>query len=114
MVRRPEEGALLTVWRVENPQGIGPYQGWHNPLWEMVEAHGDSDEHMAPLAIVSCGGPIEGVVCGCLTLRGLIEWFDGYLDLLKSLGYAIVAYVVREEDIIERVPDRFGQVAFLR
>lgn len=101
----------VSMFRVEKPNGEGPYvadQG--NPVFaHMFAVHGDED-HPEPWDDPMLGEIFPDEVCGFPTLDGLEEWFAGYEDVLEEEGYHIAAYTANISEV------RYGlkQSVFIR
>lgn len=100
---------LVTVWRVENTNGNGPY----NPPYQ-----NDAQNKLAlTLKAAHCGdyerpGPMVDfspkdmswvmrteAVFGFLLKEDAVAWFEGFWDRLEACGYALVTYNVPPENI---------------
>ena len=99
------------VWRYENKDGIGPYNGFNpgdtDTLLELKLHHSDDlIGHPEP------NYPAQWAYgtwrSGTLTHKKLLYWFKGYHAVLKQQGYRIVQCKVRSHT----PPDKWGQVAF--
>jgi hypothetical protein len=99
----------VSVFRVEDANGEGPYSSTSPVIAEMNEMHGTAN-HPAP-----ADDPLLGLIrpnenCCFATLCDLMEWFAGYEDDLADAGYEISVYTVPLADV------RYGkhQALFLR
>lgn len=96
----------VTVWRVEDRMGRGPYR----PDWEtaskaksqlvdeICEAHIDHRFHPLPYED-GITGLTESMVCGFATLDDLNAWFVGWHRKLNRASYWIVEYTVPPRDV---------------
>lgn len=101
---------MVSVVRVEQPGGYGPYGAeFMEALEAMFEDHRRGD-NPGPQDDPQLGYINEGEHCGFATLEALDEWFDGYHEVLAELGFHIAKYRVPIEQV------RFGkqQVVFHR
>jgi len=77
------------VFRVQDPDGYGPYNGmsWEG-RGEMSSSHCD-DSHKSPNAdpLLNGIGYIEK--CGCDSPEALLRWFDGYWEQLGEAGFVV-------------------------
>jgi hypothetical protein len=100
----------VSVFRIEKPNGDGPYADADNAVLKHMNAvHGDAD-HPDPSDDVLLEGINPDESCGFATMCDLEAWFSGYEDVLESAGYNISVYTVRREYV------RYGksQCLFLR
>lgn len=100
----------VSVFRIEKPNGDGPYTDADSRITEHMNAvHGD-DDHPDPSEDPMLDGINPDESCGFATLCDLEAWFSGYGDLLEEAGYGIAVYSVRREYV------RFGrnQCLFLK
>lgn len=106
----------ITMFRVELPDGTGPYfaeidedLSLAEELWHMRYNHSD-DAHANPGNDPMLNYIANDEVCGFSTLAELETWFAGYEDALTEAGFSIVAYTV------PYVSCRFGmnQTLFLK
>lgn len=85
----------VSVFRVELPNGDGPYaDDTNSKMFEHMNAvHGDAD-HPDPEDddMLGCIHPDEH--CGFATLCDLESWFAGYEDVLAECGYRIAVYTM--------------------
>jgi len=88
------------MFRVETPNGAGPYAGNEdNPeLAHMFAVHGDAD-HLDPFDDPMLDGIYPDEVCGFPTLCSLEDWFTGYEDQLADAGYRIAVYSVELQTV---------------
>jgi hypothetical protein len=99
----------VSIFRVETPDGGGPY-GAGNPYYDHMNAvHGDAD-HPSPEDDALLDGIYPDEYCGFATLTDLEEWFSGYEDVLADAGFEISVYTVPLSSV------RYGlkQAVFLR
>lgn len=92
----------VSVFRVEDADGAGPYSSHSPVLAEMNKMHGSAN-HPAP-----ADDPLLGIVrpdenCCFATLCDLGEWFAGYEEELADAGYEISIYTVPRDHV------RFGK-----
>lgn len=90
----------ITMFRVEQPDGSGPYFAdidedlpLAESLYHMRYNHTDAD-HLSPSRDPMLKYIADDEVCGFTTLGGLDNWFAGYEDALAEAGFSIVAYIV--------------------
>lgn len=84
----------VSVFRVEKPNGAGPYGDMVHPvLAHMNAAHGDAD-HPDPTDDAVLEGIYPDEHCGFATVCDLDSWFEGYEDALAECGYSIAVYTV--------------------
>jgi hypothetical protein len=87
----------VSVFRIEKPNGDGPYNDADSKVIEHMNAvHGD-DEHPDPSEDPMLDGINPDESCGFATLCDLEEWFSGYEDVLADAGYGIVVYSTKRE-----------------
>lgn len=82
----------MIVWRVENDKGEGPYihPRFHSyKLSDMAFAHRNST-HPDPFDENIKFD--ESYYCGFHNHSSVLEWFDGYIDILTEYNYKIVKY----------------------
>lgn len=85
----------MTIYRVEDAKGEGPYRG-DGCLLEMANAHDGSTNHPSPYR--------DGIrdyniswVCGFTSLEQLRCWFKGWEKALHENGFKISVY--NEDDL---------------
>lgn len=83
----------VSVFRVEDAVGQGPYVSTSPVIAAMNAMHGDAD-HPSPVEDPMLGEPYPDENCGFATLCQLEEWFAGYEDDLAEAGYEISVYTV--------------------
>lgn len=98
---------MHTVYRVELPDGSGPYVGLHhiNMFHPIMSTHivGTCEKHSPPKEIA------DEQVCGFESMEQLNNWFEGCLDWLFSRGYVISEYQVSDYE----KPDDY-QILFVK
>lgn len=95
--------AQITIYRIENENGLGPYYGnTFGPLERMIFKHNMSDLHPGSEDFVLESEPenIEQYVFGFQTLEQLKSWFEGFISEVEYLGYKIVQFQIDESKII--------------
>lgn len=99
------------MFRVEAPNGAGPYAGNEDDaaLAHMFAVHGDAD-HPDPFDDPMLDGIYPDEVCGFPTLCALETWFAGYEDPLAAAGYYVAVYSVE----LQAVRYGFKQGVFVR
>lgn len=101
----------VSVFRVEKPNGDGPYaDDADSDLYAHMNAvHGDAD-HPDPEDDPMLGQIYPDEHCGFATLCDLESWFSGYDDVLADAGYSISVYTMPFTSV------RYGsnQALFLR
>lgn len=100
----------VSVFRVEKPNGDGPYADDNRTLCEQMNAvHGDAD-HPDPEDDPMLSGINPDEHCGFALLCQLEEWFSGYEDILTECGYGISVYTMPLQSV------RYGhnQAVFVR
>lgn len=88
----------VSVFRVEDAVGDGPYVSTSPVIAAMNAMHGDV-HHPAPKDDPLLGEPYPDENCGFATLCALEEWFAGYEDELADAGYEISVYTVKREQV---------------
>ncbi len=83
----------VSVFRVEDAVGAGPYVSTSPVIATMNAMHGDAD-HPSPAEDPMLGFVYETENCCFATLDQLEEWFAGYEDDLAEAGYEIAVYTV--------------------
>jgi hypothetical protein len=84
----------VSVFRIEKPNGDGPYNDADSRITEHMNAvHGDAD-HPDPSEDPMLDGINPDESCGFATLCDLEEWFSGYGDILADAGYGIAVYTM--------------------
>lgn len=91
----------VSVFRVEDAVGEGPYASTSPLIAAMNAMHGDA-AHPSPAEDPLLGEPYPNENCCFATLCQLEEWFAGYEDDLAEAGYEISVYTVPLENV------RFG------
>lgn len=111
----------MLIYRVEMPDGIGPYQS-HNGRKEkylstfhdaMVKDHCHGSSHPTILDDISFEWRRKNPdwKCGFLSMADLERWFDDFIYLILEAGGAIKTYDVEREKICIGQSGR--QVAFV-
>ncbi len=88
----------VSVFRVEDAVGQGPYSSTSPLLASMNAMHGGAD-HPSPDEDPLLGEPYPDENCCFATLCDLEEWFAGYEDDLAEEGYEISVYTVPRENV---------------
>lgn len=90
----------VSMFRVEMPNGSGPYVGNEDnaDLAHMFARHGDA-AHVDPFDDPLLEGIYPDEACGFPTLCALEEWFAGYEDPLHDAGYRIAVYSVELQQV---------------
>jgi len=88
----------VSVFRVEDAVGAGPYSSTSPFLAAMNATHGGAD-HPSPDEDPLLQGIYPDENCCFATLDGLEEWFAGYEDDLAEAGYEISVYTVPRENV---------------
>lgn len=90
----------LTVFRLENSQGQGPYTDYDNEIsYELCRAHNGHD-HPCPEEDNKLGYIERGSeFCGFKTRKELEDWFAGWLPKLGRAGYLIAEYAVPRKHV---------------
>jgi len=101
---------LVTVFRVENKDGIGPYKGckgFHSDIWAdcthtITNGRPDPvDDEIEEWYSLYCEGTSEQYVFGFLYLEHLHAWFSKLeLQILTDLGFSIQKYEIDEQNIL--------------
>jgi len=86
----------ILVFRVQDTDGYGPYNGmsWEGRS-EMSSSHCD-DSHMSPNADPTLGGISYIEKCGCDSPEALLRWFDGYWEALAEAGFVVKILKAKE------------------
>ena len=82
---------MPTVWRLQGPDGLGPYQGTTicSELYgELTRAHNDFDHPSWNEDGIQAY--YSDWLSGCRTRKKLVEWFGEFLELLIEEGCEIV------------------------
>lgn len=95
----------MKVYRVEYPDGIGPYHPPDNPeRWpgRMALSFDLTDAHSYgrgghPVAQIPYG---MGYRCAFRSMRDLFRWFGGWLPLILKLGAKVKTYDVPSDGIV--------------
>lgn len=95
----------MRVYRIEYPDGYGPYQQGTDLAYNLCCAHSDSAHPVAAL------GSHPYAVCAFRSMRDLFRWFGGWLRTIIRDGGHIAIYDISEDKVIYR--DAF-QLAFER
>lgn len=84
----------VSVFRIEKPNGDGPYSDADSRITEHMNAvHGDAD-HPDPSEDPMLDYINEDESCGFANLCDLKAWFEGYGDVLAGAGYIISIYTM--------------------
>lgn len=92
-VTRKEAFVKVSVFRVEDAYGKGPYESDSPVIAAMNAMHGNAD-HPSPAEDPMLGHVYPTENCCFATLCELEEWFAGYEDDLADAGYEISVYTV--------------------
>lgn len=84
-------------YRVENGEGLGPYvgQGGDKSLQEMHRSHNwDLENHPSPYEDEGIRNQFRADMhlCGSSSLEKLMEWFEGFGQVLDEAGYRVYVY----------------------
>lgn len=88
----------VSVFRVEDAVGQGPYSSTSSFLAAMNAMHGGAD-HPSPQEDPLLSEPYPDENCCFATLDALEEWFSGFEDELAEAGYEISVYTVPRENV---------------
>lgn len=88
----------VSVFRVEDACGEGPYVSDSPVIAAMNAMHGDV-HHPSPADDTLLSEPYPDENCCFATLEQLEEWFAGYEDELADAGYEISVYTVPRENV---------------
>lgn len=84
----------VSIYRVEQPNGAGPYsQEYMDSLEDMFDEH-EGGIHVSPKQDRLLGWIDPGEYCCFATLAQLKEWFEGYEHDLTELGFKVARYSV--------------------
>jgi hypothetical protein len=98
----------MIVYRVEGPDGIGPYQRMGLGVFrdaELVDLSDDiSDDHSwcpkHPSPVDDgIGDMADQEICGFIRPEDLKNWFSGWLQRLDKAGYVVAIYDVSDHDV---------------
>lgn len=104
----------VSVFRVENSRGWGPYQSEFYPdeyAGDLTDMAYDHNKYPTPF-YDGFEAFSEEHFCGFLSVDHLIEWFEGYLDLLFEAGYRVAEYSILNKNIVKGC--KTNQVFFIR
>ena len=89
---------MQTIWRIENEEGVGPYQGDmdDSSLAELISSHNTDNTKPAPCDDQGIRRYPEGEeICGFKDMAQVREWFDrDILIALYAEGYKLKKIVV--------------------
>lgn len=104
----------MKVYRFESKaDGMGPYRvregasDEFSMFWYNLATKHDNSLHPAPYEVGY--DLVENEVCGCDSLRNLLNWFDGFVSDLFAVGFHIVEYEMLPSEV---VCSEYGQVFF--
>ncbi len=91
----------MTIYRIEK-DGLGPYRSkfmatiGKDIFNEMMESHDSDKKHPCMGTCIGdtnyFGCYTQHLICGCQSLKGLLDWFEGYTEHLLSVGFNIIKY----------------------
>ena len=95
----------LTVYRVENDQGRGPFQTGFSHLldgtlrekWYHLNGRFPCPNRDNPTKRVLYE---YDLVCACYSWTQLLDWFEDFIPALLAAGYTVNAYTVNLDDCI--------------
>lgn len=91
----------MLVWRIQNAEEKGPYNADHIYHADLREAHNGCPSHPVPycdgIQIYSERANGDIWLSGFKSLSQLNQWFDGWVDRLRIVGFSIVRYKVSAE-----------------
>ena len=93
---------LITVYRIENENGNGPYQNIPE-LEDMRRAHDDENHPEWEFDLdAETYNKIKDTdyVSGFKSKKQLNNWFKGYLNLILKLGFKIKKFKISENNIV--------------
>lgn len=88
----------VSVFRVEDNVGEGPYASTSPIIAAMNDMHGDAG-HPSPVEDPMLGEPYPDENCCFATYCDLVDWFAGYEDDLADAGYEISVYTVPSSNV---------------
>lgn len=97
---RTETTSKIIVYRVENYEGLGPYQGQsYGPLSKLCHKHNNSNY---PCLVEDFYGtmPSWDYVFGFQSYQHYKKWFFGFIGLMRSHGFKLSKYEIESSKII--------------
>lgn len=92
----------MVVYRVEMPDGLGPY--WSEDCekfrYRMGSKHNRSDTHPTPDKDFSGENYKSGFVFGFDSMQKLFQWFGGFIRTILNNGGKIVKYTIDDNHVI--------------
>lgn len=102
---------MITVYRVEDEEGIGPYKSSSSSVVEYLRCHNLMwDTH--PSILIDAGVYSDNYYCGFRNHEQLLSWFDSKLGILHRHGFKVAAYRVPFTSVALGLSGR--QLAFIK